>query len=226
MPVPDKLLHLIEVFDRNAEAYHRGSINETETRVQFIDPMFELLGWDVRNTSGYAEAFKDVVHEDTVRIEGTPSAPDYSFRIGGSRVFFLEAKRPAVNIEQDSSPALQLRRYGWTCKLPLGVLTDFGEFAVYDTRVKPAKTDKVTVARVQFIRYTEYPDKWDEIAATFSKEAVLQGSFHKYAESATAKKGTADELSQPSCTRIAEIAAFTMIVEAMEKMRGIHGSVR
>jgi len=192
MPAPDKLLHLIEVFDRNAEGYRRGSINETETRVQFIDPLFELLGWDVHNARGYSEAFKDVVHEDAVRIEGTPSAPDYSFRVGGQRVFFLEAKKPSINIEQDASPALQLRRYGWTCKLPLGVVTDFEEFAVYDTRIKPVKTDKSSVARVQFIPYRQYPDKWDEIAAIFSKEAVLQGSFHKYAESATAKKGTAD----------------------------------
>jgi hypothetical protein len=60
MSTPDKLLNLIEVFDRNAEAYRQGSINETETRVQFIDPMFELLGWDVRNTQGCSEAFKDV----------------------------------------------------------------------------------------------------------------------------------------------------------------------
>jgi len=56
-------------------------------------------------------------------------APDYSFRVGGQRVFFLEAKKPAINIEQATGPALQLRRYGWTCKFPLGVVTDFDECA-------------------------------------------------------------------------------------------------
>jgi len=191
MSVPAPLLHLIEVFGRNAEAYRRGAINETETRVQFIDPLFGLLGWDMHNTRGYSEAFKDVVHEDAVRIEGTPRAPDYGFRVGGQRVFFLEAKKPAVNLEQDASPALQLRRYAWTCKLPLSILTDFEEFAVYDTRVKPVKTDKASAARIQFIRYTEYPEQWERLSAVFSKEAVLQGSFHKYAEAATGKKGTA-----------------------------------
>ncbi len=192
MPAPDKLLRLIEVFDRNVDAYRRGAINETETRVQFIDPLFELLGWDVRNTRGYTELYKDVVHEDAVSIEGTSRAPDYSFRIGGQRVFFLEAKKPAVNIEQDCNPALQLRRYGWTCKLPVSILTDFEELAVYDTRVKPLKTDKVSVARVQFHTYKQYAECWDQIAGVFSKEAVLQGSFHKYTESATAKKGTTE----------------------------------
>ena len=36
----------------------------------------------------------------------------------------------------------QVRRFGWSAKLPLSILTDFEEFAVYDCRVKPAKTDK------------------------------------------------------------------------------------
>ena len=32
--------------------------------------------------------------------------------------------------------------------------------------------------------YTDYIEKWDEIAAIFSHEAVMKGSFDKYAEGA------------------------------------------
>ena len=71
--------------------------------------------------------------------------------IGGMRKFFAEAKKPAVNIELNIHPAFQLRRYAWSAKLPLGILTDFEEFAVYDCRMKPDKTDKASLGRVTLL---------------------------------------------------------------------------
>ena len=71
-------------------------------RYEFIGPFFEALGWDVRNTQGYAEAYKDVVYEESVRIGAGMEAPDYTFRIGGARKFFVEAKKPSVSLGGDS----------------------------------------------------------------------------------------------------------------------------
>ncbi|MFQ5451851.1 MAG: Eco57I restriction-modification methylase domain-containing protein [Nitrospinaceae bacterium] len=192
MSVLSQVDELVIKFDRNREAYLSGKYNETQVRVQFIDPFFKLLGWDVHNEQGHAEAYKDVYHEDAVKVGGATKAPDYSFRIGGTRKFFLEAKKPSVNIREDVHPAYQLRRYAWSAKLPLSILTDFEEFAVYDCRIKPGKGDKASTARVQYLKYTEYAKKWDEIYSVFSKEAVLKGSFDKYAESHKAKRGTAE----------------------------------
>jgi hypothetical protein len=45
-------------------------------------------------------------------------------------------------------------------------------------------------ARLNFLTYEEYPDRWDEIASIFSKEAVLPGSLEKYAEETKRKRGT------------------------------------
>lgn len=73
-----------------------------------------------------------MVHEDAMRVGRATKAPEYSFRIGGARKFFLEAKKPSINIKEDTHPAFQLRRYAWSAKLPLSILTDFEEFAVYD----------------------------------------------------------------------------------------------
>lgn len=58
------------------------------------------------------------------------------------RKFFVEAKKPSVDIKDDVHPAFQLRRYAWSAKLPLSILTDFEELAVYDCRVKPDRRDK------------------------------------------------------------------------------------
>jgi predicted type IV restriction endonuclease len=192
MPAPDLLLQLVQRFDDNLASYRSGDYNEAQLRLEFLDPLFEALGWDVYNKQGYAEAYKDVVHEDAIKLGGATKAPDYAFRIGGARKFFVEAKKPSVNLKEGVSPAFQLRRYAWSAKLPLSILTDFEEFAVYDCRTKPDKSDKASTGRVLFLTYRDYPARWDEIAAIFSRQAVLKGSFDRYAESAKGKRGTAE----------------------------------
>jgi hypothetical protein len=192
LAAPQAIVELVERFDRNIESYRSGQYNETQLRREFIDPLFKALGWDVDNEKGYAEAYKDVVHEDAIKVGASTKAPDYCFRIGGTRKFFVEAKKPSVNLKDDISPAFQLRRYSWSAKLPLGILTDFEELAVYDGRVQPVKNDKASKARVKYFTYKEYVDRWDEIATIFSREEVLRGSFDKYVESSKAKRGTAE----------------------------------
>lgn len=141
MELPKEIADLIERFDRNRESYMSGTYNETQLRREFLDPFFSTLGWDVENKQGYAEAYKDVIHEDALKIGGATKAPDYCFRIGSVKKFFVEAKKPSVNLKDDVSPAFQLRRYAWSAKLPLSILTDFEEFVVYDCRIKPVQTD-------------------------------------------------------------------------------------
>ena len=192
MPAPPSVVELAARFAEHADAYREGHYKETQIRREFIDPLLKALGWDVDNTQGYAEAYKDVIHEDAIKIGGATKAPDYCLRIGGVRKFFVEAKKPSVDVRGDVGPAFQLRRYAWSAKLPLSILTDFEELAVYDCRVKPDKTDKASTARVMYFRYDEYAERWGELAGVFSREAILKGSFDKYAASMTRKKGTAE----------------------------------
>jgi hypothetical protein len=189
---PEAVLALVERFHEHRDAYKHQQYKETQVRREFIDPFFTALGWDVDNKAGHAEAYKDVIHEDAIKIGGETKAPDYCFRIGGVRKFFVEGKKPIVGIETDPGPAYQLRRYAWTSKLPLSIVTDFEEFAVYDCRVRPNQTDKASTARVFYCTYDQYAPKWSEIASIFSKEAILKGSFDKFAESNRRKRGTAE----------------------------------
>jgi type I restriction-modification system DNA methylase subunit len=190
--VPQNLIRLIERFEQNHTSYSAQGYNETQLRREFLDPFFEVLGWDVPNKQGYAEAYKEVIHEDAVKVGTAIKAPDYSFRIGGTRKYFVEAKKPFVKIKDNIEPAFQLRRYAWSAKLPLSILTNFEEFAVYDCREKPNKNDKASVGRILYMRYDEFEKRWDEIASILSKDAILKGSFDKYAESAKGKRGTSE----------------------------------
>ncbi len=190
MPAPDSIKQLVDRFEAQRSSYQSARYNETETRRELIDPFFRALGWDVDNSQHYAEAYKDVVHEDAIKIGGVTKAPDYAFRIGGTRKFFVEAKKPSVNVRDEIPPAYQLRRYAWTAKLPLSILTDFDEFAVYDCRQKPDRGDKASTGRILYLNSADYIHRWDEIAGIFSRDAILRGSFDRYAEETRGKHGT------------------------------------
>lgn len=183
---------LVARFKQNEKSYTSVIYDESNTRTDFIDKFFEALNWDVRNDNGFAERFREVVREDKVVINGQTKAPDYSFRLGGQKIFFVEAKKPSVNIKDDIAPAYQLRRYAYTAKLPLSILTDFEEFAVFDTKIKPNPNDKASAARIQYMRYDQYEENFDYLWNTFSKEAVQTGSFDQYCESRKNKRGTSE----------------------------------
>jgi hypothetical protein len=188
----DAVALLVAKFQNNLADYKRATYNETLTRIDFINPFFESLGWDITNRRGLPENLREVIHEDKLDIKGRKKAPDYSFRLPNGRVerkFFLEAKKPSVNLAGDLSPAYQVRLYGWNASLPLSALTDFEELAVYDCRVRPYPQDKTTVARIGYFTYQEYADRFDEIYDLFSKEAVAASSLEQFIVEAGLKRG-------------------------------------
>jgi hypothetical protein len=87
----------------------------------------------VDNSQGFAEAYKEVVHEQTTKFRGHDSNRkfiDYSFRLGRVMKFIVKTKKPSVKIADDAKSALQVRRYGWNAKLTLNILTNFEEWSV------------------------------------------------------------------------------------------------
>src|SRR2546423_12054907 len=110
MSVPKEILDLVERFERQLDAYKFGQYNETQLRREFLDPFFKILGWDMDNEQGYAEAYKDVIHEDAIKVGEATKAPDYCFRIGGARKLLFGAKRASVGDTQQVRPAPPLLR--------------------------------------------------------------------------------------------------------------------
>jgi predicted type IV restriction endonuclease len=181
MSAPDDIKRLVDAFHENIPLYM--NYDEAKTRIELINPFFEALGWDVRNLNKKRE----VVYEDRVTVEGRLKHPDYGFRVGNHTRFFAEAKKPKVDLMRHHEAAYQLRRYGWSAKLPLSVLTDFQDFNVYDCRIPPEKND--TADRALRVRYTyqDYIEKWDEIENYFSRRAVYAGQLETLVEQGTNK---------------------------------------
>ena len=179
---------LVARFNSNKEFYTTSKLyKEEEAKVEFINPMMEALGWDVHNKQGLGPNFKEVVFEESLAVGKETKAPDYSFRLGGQLIYYLEAKKPSINIKDDRSPAFQARRYGWSAKIPIVILTDFEEFAVYETTSKPKEHERASTNRVLYYSCDEYVEKWDEIYSLFSKEAVLKELFQKFVDDNTSK---------------------------------------
>ena len=61
---------IVERFEYHLDEYKKGNYNETQTRNDYINPFFEALGWDINNKQGLAESYREVIHEDKIKIGG------------------------------------------------------------------------------------------------------------------------------------------------------------
>ena len=188
----DEVAKLCDHYGRNRESFCAPGRKEAHVRQDLIDPLFRALGWDVGNTGRVAPQYCEVVVEDSLDVEGQNKAPDYTFRVGTLPKFYVEAKKCGVNIFADPGPAYQLRRYGWSAKVAVSILTDFEEFGVYDCTKRPRESDRASHNRVSYYRFEQYPDKWRELWDIFSREAVWDGRFDRYAADKRGKRGTSE----------------------------------
>ena len=187
----DEAAKICQYFAQHRDTYRAPGTKEAHVRQALIDPLFEALGWDLRNTALVAPQYREVVTEDSLDVEGQQRAPDYTFRVGTLAKFYVEAKKCGVNLAADPAPAFQLRRYGWSGKVPVSLLTDFEEFAVYDCTVRPRPGDKASLSRTLYLTCDQYPDRWRELWDVFSRDAVWSGGFDQYAASKR-KRGTSE----------------------------------
>ena len=182
---------LVQQFKENESFYLSKDFVESEARSKFIDPLLEALGWDVKNEKGARHDKQEVITEDRVVIAGQVKHPDYTLCYGGERKIYIEAKQPSIDLKSNPEPALQVRRYAYTSKMPIAILTDFQEFAVYDTRIKPKANDTAATSRIEYLTYEQYVEHFEELYNRISWEAVDLGKFDTYWETNRDKKGTA-----------------------------------
>ncbi len=178
-----RVAELVQTYSDNFQQFQRATYNETQVRVDFVNRFFKLLGWDVDNERGLPQHLREVTHEATVVVEEDgvqrSKKPDYSFKVGTEVLYFLETKKPAVNLSVDAAPAFQLRRYGWSGNLNISLLTNFTDLYIYDCSVRPKEGDDQSVAMIAHYHFKEYVERFEEIYTMLSKEAVLNGQYER-----------------------------------------------
>lgn len=174
-----KVKALIEKFQNEINYYEKTSYSEAQVRLDFIDPLFSLLGWDINNSSGKLANEREVIVEETLKNEKSTHGkrPDYTFRSFSERKFFVEAKKPSIDVVNGADEAKQIRRYGFTAKLPISVLTNFEYLIIYDCSTPVAEADSSSHSVIARYHYTEYADKFEEISLKLGKESVYNGNF-------------------------------------------------
>lgn len=140
--------------------------NESNTRKDFILPLFSALGWEVTNINEVQEETR--VSRDRV---------DYSFNLAGVSKFYLEAKALKTDLDKPEY-AQQAIDYAYNKGVPWAILTDFEKIKVFNAEWK-AKT--LQDSQFLEIAYNEYLDRFDELWL-LSKESLTQGLLDKEAE--------------------------------------------
>ena len=169
-----EIAKLIERFVAQQPYYESNSYLERQLQTDFIDKLFEGLGWDIANRKGLSPFDREVL----VEKGDTKGRPDYSFRMNGEDMFFVEAKAASKGTDNPDY-AFQAKRYGYsTRKVSVVVLTDFKTFKVFDSSLKPdVKQPRVGLLfELEFTKYTssDFDKLW-----LFAHGEVVAGSLDR-----------------------------------------------
>jgi len=69
-PAPDAVKRLVDRFDLSRKVFLSGDCKEEQLRLEFLNPCFTALGWDMDNKQGLSETFKQVIHEESIKVAG------------------------------------------------------------------------------------------------------------------------------------------------------------
>ncbi|MCL2297833.1 MAG: N-6 DNA methylase [Proteobacteria bacterium] len=179
-----RVTELIDRFARYAqEKYLQPSYQEVEARKDFIDPLFKALGWDVDHEHQHNPYEQEVKVESGVIVQSARAQKraDYAFYLAPNFRdvrFYVEAKKPSIQLEHSVDTHFQTLRYGYSAGTPLAVLTDFEQIRVLDCRRRP-HPDSALQQVYKSWHYSDFRDtsKFAEFYWLFSREAHADGSY-------------------------------------------------
>ncbi|KKS35362.1 MAG: hypothetical protein UU95_C0002G0068 [Parcubacteria group bacterium GW2011_GWC2_42_12] len=162
----EKIKELIDKYHSVAASGKIKTYSEEETKLGFIQPLFEALGWNVFDKN-----------EVTAEEQISGDRVDYGFYLNGRIKFYLEAKPLKADLYREEY-AKQSIRYSWNKGVTWAVLTDFEGMIVFNA-LSPEKS----LAGKKYLSFTyeEYLTRFDELWR-LSKEAFGEDLLDKEAE--------------------------------------------
>jgi adenine-specific DNA-methyltransferase len=160
---------LVEKYQRVAETGKIKFYNEAQTRNEFIEPLFEFLGWDMRNLT----TDNEVTTEENV----SGGRVDLAFRFNGIPALFLEAKAMKVNLDEWKW-AEQAINYSWNKSVTWAILTDFESIKIFNAEIPPK-----SISQNLFIELNcrDFINRFDQLWL-LSKESFEQKLLDKEAQ--------------------------------------------
>lgn len=160
---------LVEKYQILVDTRKVKSYNEAQTRNDFIEPLFEFLGWDMRNLENPSE----VTTEETV----SKGRVDLAFRLNHIPVMFLEAKAMKVDLDEWKW-AEQAINYSWNKSVTWAILSDFEGIKVFNAEIPPKNLSQNLFFE---LKWYEYIDRFDQLWL-LSKESFEEKKLAEQAE--------------------------------------------
>lgn len=159
----EQLSKLIDRYEALTTA-ERKKYNEANTRRNFILPLFEILGWDVRS--------EDVSEE----VQTSGKRVDYAFKINDITRFFIEAKSLDADLDEIrwSEQAIW---YAYHKSVPWVVLTNFEEIKVFNAEWDSPEPETSLFFE---LKYNEYLKNFEKLSL-LSRESVESGELDEKA---------------------------------------------
>ena len=142
--------------------------SEEDTIQGFVLPLFEILGWDIRNK-------EEVSSQDHIKGSGRP---DFNLKINGITQFFLETKKLNADLDYEDF-AFQVINYSWNKGVTYAVLTDFEGIKVFNAQ--RIDKDDLMDKLIFEISYDKYISDF-EILWLLSKESFQKKELDAFAE--------------------------------------------
>lgn len=163
----ERIKKLIEKYERVKKAKQIRRYDESNTRKDFIMPLFQALSWDVYNDF----TDREVVEEETA-VKGKV---DYSFRVNNIPQFLLEAKALKEDLDK-LEWAKQAVTYGWNKGIPWVVLTDFESLKLFNSEWQ-VETPRPNLE----FTYDEFLKRLDDLWF-LSRESIEKSELDRQAE--------------------------------------------
>lgn len=164
-----QIAKLVEKYQNLVDTRKVKSYNEAQTRNEFIEPLFEFLGWDMRNLENPSE----VTTEESV----SKGRVDLAFRLNHIPVMFLEAKAMKIDLDEWKW-AEQAINYSWNKSVTWAILTDFEGIKVFNAEIPPKSLSQNLFFE---LKWHEYLDRFDQLWL-LSKESFEEKKLFEQAE--------------------------------------------
>ena len=175
----ESLKKLIEDYKEIRSKTDNKDISEQTIR-SWIQDFLEIFGWNTKDTSSIIQEkqLSQAEKEKLGEIDSTANRPDYKLLTNGNVKTFLDTKNITVNIKTCKDSAFQIKSYGWSISAPCSFITNFDEFAIYDTNYKPNKEQEANFGRI-YLTIDEYIDNFELLDDHLNKEKVTSGMLEK-----------------------------------------------
>jgi hypothetical protein len=157
-------------------------MDEENTKRKIIEPLIELLGWDILSA--------DVELEYSVQMGSTPKKVDYALKREGTPVVFVEAKGCDTSLKESHED--QLTSYMRQVGVDWGLLSNGRRFKIFRRYVSNNSVNLVSLAD---FAVEDAPDNEHPLKA-LSRESIESGESRQIAEKIEAVQEAVSSLRQ------------------------------